>query len=171
MELAIRRLTIRLTEAINANHSTAEWEVRRHQATMPHSGCNQNPIRQPQSLLSHPQHCGATMGTCGAMYKMCSALLPPLCCQLRVLSPLQNPRSAWARPSDAAQALTGARLPPAGPSKRRHIAHRGRYPLQETPLRPLEPQGCQRDLRKARMPPRTTARPAHDLQSPTVYFL
>jgi len=55
-ELAIRRLTVRLTEAINANHSTAEWEVRRRQATTPHNGCDWNPIRQLRSLLSQPRH-------------------------------------------------------------------------------------------------------------------
>ena len=91
--------------------------------------------------------------------RTCSALLPPLCCLLLVLSLLRNPRSAWAQPSNAARALTRARLAPAGPSRHRHIAHRGRYPLQETPRRPLEPQGCRRDLRKARTSPRTTATP------------
>ena len=62
-ELAICRLTVRLTELINANHSTVEWEVRPRQATTPHSGCDQNAIRQLQSLLSHPRHCGAAVGT------------------------------------------------------------------------------------------------------------
>ena len=66
-ELAICRLTVRLIEAINANHSTAEWEVRRRQATTPHSSYDRNPIRQLQSLLSHPQHCGASVGTYDAL--------------------------------------------------------------------------------------------------------
>ena len=66
-ELPIRRLTVRLTEAINANHSAAEWEVRRRQATTPHSGCDRNPIRQLRSLLSQPRHCGAIVGTCDAL--------------------------------------------------------------------------------------------------------
>ena len=66
-ELTICRLTIRRTKAINASHSTAEWEVRRRQAATPHSGCDQNPIRQLRSLLSHPRHCGATVGTCDAL--------------------------------------------------------------------------------------------------------
>jgi len=34
---------------------------------MPHSGCDQNPNRQLRSLLSHPRHCGATVGTCDAL--------------------------------------------------------------------------------------------------------
>jgi len=35
----------------------------------------------------------------------------------------------------------------------------GRYPPQQPPRRPQELSGCRRDLRKARMSPRTTARP------------
>ena len=134
--------------------------VRRRQATTPHSGCDRNPIRQLWSLLNHPRHCGATVGTCGALYKTCSALFPPLCCQLRVPSPLQDPRLAWARSSNATQTLTEAGLPLAGPSRRRHVKHGGRYPLQETPRCPLEPQRHRSDLRKARTSPRTTASPA-----------
>ena len=35
----------RLTEAFNANHSTAERGVSRHQATIPHSRCDWSPVR------------------------------------------------------------------------------------------------------------------------------
>ena len=41
--------------------------VRRRQATTPHSGCDQSPICQLRSLLNHPRHCGATVGTCDAL--------------------------------------------------------------------------------------------------------
>ena len=67
-----------------------------------------------------------------------------------VLSPSGNPRTAWVQPSNAARALTGARLPLAGPSRRRHVEHGGRYHPHQSPRRPLEPQGRRRDLRKAK---------------------
>ena len=53
--------------------------------------------------------------------RTCPALLLPLCCLLLVLSLLQNPRPAWARPSNAARALTRARPPPAEPSMLCHV--------------------------------------------------
>ena len=67
-----------------------------------------------------------------------------------VLFPLRNPRPAWVRPLNAARALTRARPPPAGSSPPRHVEHGGRYPPQQSPRRPLEPQGRRCDLRKAK---------------------
>ena len=84
-------------------------------------------------------------------------LLPPLCCLLLVLSLLWNPRTAWERPSGAARTLTRSRPPPAGPSERRHVKCRGRYPLQEPPCRPQELPRRRRDLCKTT--PKTTATP------------
>jgi len=62
----------------------------------------------------------------------------------------RNPRTAWARPSGAVRTLTRSRPPPAGPSERRHVKCRGRYPLQEPPFRLLELPGRRCDLREAK---------------------
>jgi len=67
-----------------------------------------------------------------------------------ILSPPRNPRTAWARPSEAAPTLTRTRPWSAGSSERRHATPGGRYPLQQPPRRPLELQGHRRDLRKAK---------------------
>ena len=121
-----------------------------------HSAQQQRPESRPPTPVTAPPS-PAT----------CSALLPPVCCLLLVLSLLRNPRPAWARPLNAARALTRARLLHAGPSRHRHVAHRGWYPLQETPRHPLEPQGRRRDLHKARTSPKTTATPGAMLFSDT----
>jgi len=67
-----------------------------------------------------------------------------------VLSLPRSPRTAWARPSEAAPALTGTRPWPVGPSERRHATLGGRYPPQRRPRRPLEPPGRRRDPRKTK---------------------
>ena len=96
----------------------------------------------------------ATLWEPATQCKTCSALLQPLCSQLPILpsgfSLRRNPRTAWARPSEAAPALTRTRPCPAGPSERRHATHGGRYPLQQRPRRPLELQGRWRNIRKAK---------------------
>ena len=101
--------------------------------------------------------------------RTCPALLPPLCGQLpvlpRVLFLLWNRRSAWARPSNAARALTRARHPPTGPSAPRHVEHGGRYPPQQSPRRPLEPQGRWRDFRKAKDDAQDNRRPSSMISS------
>jgi len=107
------------------------------------------PVIAPPSLALW-RHCGNLRRT----MRTCAALLPPLCCQLLVLSmyfPLRrNPRTAWARPSGAVRTLTRSRPPSAGPSEHRHVERRGRYPLQRPPRRPLELPGCRCDLRKTK---------------------
>ena len=88
-----------------------------------------------------------------------------------VLTPLQNPRAVWARPSNAVRALTRARPRPAGPSGRRHVKRRGRYPLQQPPRRPLELLGHRRDLRKAKDDAQDNCHArCHDLQYPQCTF-
>ena len=84
---------------------------------------------------------------------------------LLVLSPLQNPRWAWAQPSDGVRTLTKERSPPAGPSTRRHDKHGGRYPPQRPLRRPQEPPGRRHDPRKTKELPRTTATPDTTLSS------
>ena len=41
--------------------------ARRRQAAIPHSGCDQSPVRQLRSLLRHSGRCGDTVGTCDAV--------------------------------------------------------------------------------------------------------
>jgi len=97
--------------------------------------------------------------------------VPPTPHTSLVLSPLGNPRTAWAQPSNAARALTGARLPPAGPSRHHHVAHRGRNPLQEPQRRRWSCQDARAiSARPGRRPGQPHAR-RHDLQYPIVYFL
>ena len=76
-------------------HSTG---VRRRQAAILHSNSAWSPIRQLESLLSHPRRCGNLRRP----VRTCLALLPPLCYQLPVLPHVhslpRNPRSAWADP-------------------------------------------------------------------------
>ena len=97
---------------------------------MPSSSCDRGPVRQLRSLLRHPQPCADIPGTA-------SATVLPTPRTPFVLSLLQNPRSAWARPSNVARALTKARPPPGGSStlchacledgtlhSNRHDAHR-----------------------------------------------
>jgi len=127
--------------------------VRRRQAAIPHSGCDRSPVRQLRSLLRHSGRCGDTVGTCDAVQDVLgtapATVLPTSHTSFK-LSPPWSPRTAWARPSEAAPALTSTRPWPAGPSERRHATPGGRYPLQQRPRRPLELQGRRRDLRKAK---------------------
>ena len=90
---------------------------------------------------------------------MCLALLSPLCCLLLVLLQLQNPRLAWARPSNEVRTLTRTRPLPEEPSALRQLKHGGQYLPQKPPRRAQEPSGRRRDLRRARRLPRTTATP------------
>ena len=150
------------TETLNANNSTATLR-----SDGVRSPIHTTAVTRIQSANSG--HCSAIPDTVTTLWEPATpspdvlstviTTVPPTPRTFLVLSPPRNPRTAWVQPSNAARALTGARLPPARPSRRRHVARRGRYPLQETPQRPLEPQGRRRDLRKARMLPRTTARP------------
>lgn len=78
----------------------------------------------------------------------CLALLSSLYCLLLVLSPLQDPRLAWAQPSNAVWTLTKSKAPPAGPSalcqlkledgtlnRRHHDAHRSHQDADAIPAR------------------------------------
>ena len=136
-----------------------------------HSAQQQRRESHPPTLVTAPpsptlqQHCENLRCT----VRTCSALLPPLCCLLCVPPLLQAPRMAWARPSGAARTLTRSRPPPAGPSERRHVKCRGRYPLQEPPCRPLELPGRRRDLREIRTSPRTIITPSAMLFSAPQY--
>ena len=127
--------------------------VRRHQVATPRSGCDQSPVRQLRSLLRHSGRCGDTVGTYDAVQDVLGtapATVLPTPHTSFILSPPRSPRMAWARPLEAAPALTRTRPWPAGPSERRHATPRGRYPLQQQPRRLLELQGHRRDLRKAK---------------------
>jgi hypothetical protein len=90
--------------------------VRRRQATMPHSDGDRSPIRQLRSLLRHPWHCGDTVGTCDALCRHARHCSRHCAVNFVYLPLRQNPRQVWARPSDAARALTRARPLPGGPS-------------------------------------------------------
>ena len=135
---------------------------RQCQAVIPHSGCDRSPVRQLRSLLRHSERCGDTVGTCDAVLDVLgtapATVLPTLRTSF-VLSPLRNPRMAWARPSEAAPTLTRTGPWPAGPSEHRHATPGGRYPLQQPPHRPLKLRGRRRDLRKTKDDARTTATP------------
>ena len=127
--------------------------VRRCQASIPHSGCDRGPVRQLRSLLHHSGRCGDTVGTYDVVQDVLGtapATVLPTPCSSFILSPPRNPRTAWARPSEAAPALTRTRPWPAGPSEHRHATPGGRYPLQQRPRRPLEPPGRRRNLRKTK---------------------
>ena len=78
-----------------------------------------------------------------------STVLPTPCTSL-VLSSLQDPQTAWARPSKVAPTWTRTRPRHAGPSKLRHATPRGRDPPQQPPRRLQEPQWRRCDLRKAK---------------------
>ena len=114
--------------------------IRRRQASTLHSGCDRSPVRQLRSLLRHSGRYGATVGTCDAARDVlgtapATVLRTPH--TFLVLSLLQAPRMAWARPSKAAPTLTRTRHPPAGPSEHRHATLGGRYPPQKPPHHPL----------------------------------
>jgi len=116
---------------------------------MPHSGSDRGLVRQLRSLLRHSGRCGGTVGTCDAVQDVLGtapATILPTPHTSFVLSLPRSPRTAWARPSEAAPALTGTRPYPVGPSERRHATPGGWYPPQQRPCRPLEP-GRRRDLR------------------------
>jgi len=148
--------------------------VRRRQATTPHSGCDRGPVHQLRSLLSHPRHCDATVGTCDALCERAR------CCSSRCAAnspsfprtfPSAEPSNGMGTTLGRGPNLDPIKTPPAGPSERRHVERRGRYPLQEPPRRPPELPGRRRDVRQVRTPPRQPHARRHDLQYPTVYFL
>ena len=121
--------------------------------TPPRSGesCGVRPPRRTTAvtgvLSANSSHCSAIPGPVVTLWEPATpyadvpgtalaAMLPTPRTPF-VLSLLQNPRSAWARPSDVARALTKARPPPGGPSmlchacledgtlhSNRHDAHR-----------------------------------------------
>ena len=84
-----------------------------------------------------------------------------------VLPLVQNPRSAWARPSDAARALTRARPPPGGPSTLCHACledgtlHSDRNDAHKSY------QNAGVISARSRTSPRTTATPGASLSSAT----
>ena len=86
-------------------------------------------------------------------------MLPPPCCLLLILLQLQNPRLAWARPSNEARTLTRARPPPEEPSALRQLKHGGRYLPQQPPRRSQGSSRRRRDPHKAKGLPRTAATP------------
>jgi hypothetical protein len=98
-------------EGIKCQPLLRSARVRRRQASIPHSGCDRSPVRQLRSLLRHSGRCDATVGTCDAVRDMLgtapTTVLPTPRTSL-VLSPPRNPRTAWARPSEAAPTLTRA---------------------------------------------------------------
>ena len=86
--------------------------VRRRQAAIPHSGSDRSPVRQLRSLLHHSGRCGDTVGTCDAVQGVLGtapAIVLPTPRTSFKLSPPRSPRTAWARPSEAALALTRTR--------------------------------------------------------------
>ena len=93
------------------------------------------------------------MGTCDAVQDVLGtapATILPTPYTFFVLSLPRSPRTAWARPSEAAPTLIRTGPWPAGLSERHHNMPGGRYPLQQRPRRLLELQGRRRDLRKAK---------------------
>ena len=111
-----------------------------------------------------PTSCDDTVGTCDAVQDVLGtapATILPTPHTSFVLSLPRSPRTAWARPSEAAPALTGTRPWLVGPSKRRHATPGGRYPPQRRPRRPLEPLGRRHDLR-----PRPRLRDTRRLRTP-----
>ena len=124
------------------------------------------PIAAPPSPVLW-RHCGNLRRP----VQTCPALLPPLCCLLRVHSLLWNPGPACAQASNAARALTGTRPPPAGPSALCHATPGGRYPPQRPPRRPQEPSGRRRDLLKTKDVAQDNCHARRlTLQCTTVYF-
>ena len=127
--------------------------VRLRQTAISHSGCDRSLVRQLRSLLCHSGRCGDTVGTCDTVQDVLGtapATVLPTPHTSFILSPPRNPRTAWARPSEAAPTLTRTRPWPAGPSEHRHATPGGWYPPQQRPRRPLEPSGRRRDLRKTK---------------------
>ena len=135
---------------------------------MPHSGCDRGLVRQLRSLLRHSGRCGDTAGTYDAVQDVLdiapATVLPTPQTSFKLSTP-QSPRTAWARPSEAAPTLTRTRPWPAEPSECRHATPGGWYTLQQPPRRQLELPGRQRDLRKTRTTPRTTATPGAMINS------
>ena len=134
----------------------------RRQTTTPHNSCDRSPVRQLRSLLRYPRPCGDTVGTCDALcghawhcFRSCVSYSPYSLRTFSTAEPSigmgatlghgpgidQSKTSTW-RTLDALPRMPG-----------------GRYPQQQPPRRPQELSGRQRDLRKARTSPRTTARP------------
>ena len=122
---------------------------------MPHSERDRSPVRQLRSLCRHPR----SNGNLRHPVRTCLELFSPLCRLLHVLLQLQNPRRAWAQPSNRVRTLTRARPPSAEPSALRQVKHRGWYFPQKTPRRSQGSSRCRRDPRKAKGPPRTAAMP------------
>ena len=144
------RSPVRRTKALNAHDSAA--------------APGSDGVRPPLRIVAATRFFSTNSGHCTAIPGAVAPLWEPAmhCANVRgavpatelptphpslLLSSPRNPRTAWARPSGAARVLTRSRPPPAGPSERRHINRRGRYPLQEPPCRPLELPGRRRDLR------------------------
>ena len=98
-------------------------------------------------------HCANVRGTA-------PATMLPTPCTFLILSSLQAPRAAWARPSDAAQALTRSRPRPAGPSERCHATPEGRtlHSNRHAARRSHKDAGA--IFARPRTTPRMTARPA-----------
>ena len=105
-------------------------------------------------------HCTAIPGTVAPLWEPAmhcanvrgavpSTMLPTPYTSL-VLSSLQDPQTAWARPSKEAPTWTRTRPRHVGPSKLRHATPRGRDPPQQPPRRLQEPQWRRCDLRKAK---------------------
>ena len=143
----------RRTEALNSHDSTVA----------PGSDGVRPPLRTVAVtgvLSTNSGHCSAIPGTvtplwepathCANVRGAAPAAVLPTHHPSLVLSPPQNPRTAWARPSEAAPTLTRAGPPPAEPSERRHVERGGRYSPQGPPRHPLELPGRLRDLRRAK---------------------
>ena len=79
------------TRAFNANHSTVGRGSQTASVTMPHSGHDRSPVRQLRPLYHYSRRCANLRRA----MRTCLTLHPPLCCQLYVLPPMQDPRRVW----------------------------------------------------------------------------
>ena len=113
--------------------------VRRRQAAIPHSGCDRSLVCQLRSLLYHSGRCDDTVGTCDAVQDVlvtAPATMLPTPHASFILSLPRNPRTAWARLSEATPALTRTRPWLAGPSERRHATRWSRQDAGVISARP-----------------------------------
>ena len=131
-------------------------------------GCNRSPVRQLRSLLRHSGRCGDTVRTCDAVQDVLgtapATVLPTPHTSFKLSLP-RSPRTAWARPSEAAPTLTRTKPWPAVPSERRHATPGERYPPKATTT---PPAGATRTPVRS---PQDQRRLPRQTLYPTVHFL
>ena len=79
--------------------------------------------------------------------------------------PASEPTIGMGATLERGPSLDQSKTPALGPSAPRHVEQGGQYPPQQSPQRPLEPQGRRRDLRKAKDDAQDNRRPGAMISS------